>query len=383
MRSIAVRRHNTLATLLAVLVILHGSLFPYEFRVPPGSGGPVDALLNSWADHPSSLGDMLANVMLYMPFGLFAALAARHRKVDLCLVTLVGAVLSTSMELLQFYDADRVTSLWDVASNGVGTMLGASAGLLVATRPSVPLLRSISANPVPSLLLIAMLGYRLVPYVPVVDLHKYWNALKPLVSGPLPAPVDVFNYFTLWVTASELVAEIFGAVPSLLLAPLLVGFVLAAKVAIYASVLTRAELAGAGLAVLLAWPLLHRSPGRAGTVALLLLVSVVIDRLTPFAFQPEAARPFGWLPFRSFLGGSLLVNTAAFCEKVFRYGSLLWLWQRAGLRPWTAVLLVGSTLLATSLAQTILPGRSAEITDTVLVLFVAVLLKALAPGMPA
>src|SRR3954467_13084871 len=133
MRSTAVRRHPTLATVLAVLVILHGSLFPYEFRVPPGTGGPVDALLSSWADHPSSLGDILANVLLYIPFGLFATLEARGRKVDFCLVTLVGAVLSTSMELLQFYDTDRVTSLWDVASNSVGTMLGAVAGLLVAT----------------------------------------------------------------------------------------------------------------------------------------------------------------------------------------------------------------------------------------------------------
>src|SRR4051812_26163676 len=130
----AVRRYPTLATLLAVVAIFHGSLFPYEFRVPPGPGGPVDALLNSWADHPSSLGDLLANVLLYMPFGLFAALAARGRKVDFCLVTLVGAVLSTSMEALQFYDTDRVTSLWDVASNTAGTVLGASAGLLVATR---------------------------------------------------------------------------------------------------------------------------------------------------------------------------------------------------------------------------------------------------------
>ena len=374
MASIAARRHAALATVLAVLAIFHGSLFPYVFRAPPGPGGPIDALLNSWADHPSGLGDILANVLFYVPFGLFAALAAPGRKVvGFCLVTLVGAALSTSMELLQFYDTDRVTSLWDVASNTIGTALGASAAVLVGAGPSVPVLRQITANPVPSLLLIAMLGYRLVPYVPVIDLHKYWTALKPLLSGPLPTPGEVFRYFALWVTASELLAEIFGTALSLLLAPLLVGFVLAAKIAIYASVLTRAELAGAGLAVLVAWPILHRSPGRAATVAVLLLVSVVIERLEPFAFRPEAARPFGWFPFRSFLGGSLLVNTAAFCEKVFSYGSLLWMWQRAGPRPWAAVLLVASILLATSFAQTMLPGRSAEITDTVLVLFVAVL----------
>src|SRR5206468_411610 len=104
----------------------------------------------------------------------------------------------------------RVASLWDVASNTLGTVVGAWAGLLVGTRSSRPLLGKMTAKPVPSLLLIALLGYRLVPYVPVIDLHKYWTALKPLLSGPLPTPVDVFSYFALWVAASELVAEIFG-----------------------------------------------------------------------------------------------------------------------------------------------------------------------------
>ena len=50
------------------------------------------------------MGDILANVLFYIPFGLFAALAASGRKVvGFCLVSLVGAALSTSMELLQFY----------------------------------------------------------------------------------------------------------------------------------------------------------------------------------------------------------------------------------------------------------------------------------------
>src|SRR3954453_12494543 len=98
MASTAVCRYPTLATVLAVLTIIHGSLFPYEFRVPPGPGGPVDALLNSWADHPSGLGDILANVLLYIPFGLFGLLVAPGPKlVPFCLVTLVGTALSTSM----------------------------------------------------------------------------------------------------------------------------------------------------------------------------------------------------------------------------------------------------------------------------------------------
>jgi len=376
----APRRNALVATVLTVAVIVHGSLWPYEFRVPPGSVGPVAAFLGSWAAHPSSRGDLLANVLLYAPLGLFAALALRGSAARrLGLAILAGALLSATMELLQFYDLGRTSSLWDLCSNASGAALGGLAALVLKGGWEIPFLRRVAASPVPSVLLLAMLGYRLTPYVPTIDLHKYWNALKPVVFGPLPGSGDVFQYFAIWLAASELLAAIVGPKLSLLFAPLLVGFVLAGKVVIVASVVTRAELAGAGLAVLLAWPILVRfGRGRTAVVAGVLLASVVIARLQPFAFQP-VARGFGWLPFRAFLGGSLLVNTASLFEKLFLYGSLLWLLSRAGLRPWLATALVAGMLFATSLAETMLPGRSAEITDTVMALLVAGLIGLLEP----
>src|SRR5947209_5356302 len=98
------RRHGVVATVLAVLIIVHGSLWPYQFAFPPGPQGPFDALLNSWTAHPSGLGDILANLLLYMPLGLFAALAAAGNAPSrLALIAAAGAVLSTCMELLQYY----------------------------------------------------------------------------------------------------------------------------------------------------------------------------------------------------------------------------------------------------------------------------------------
>src|SRR3954447_6837179 len=236
------RRYALIGTVLAVAVIVHGSLWPYDFRMPPGPGGPVEAFLNSWAAHPSGLGDILGNVLFYTPFGLLAALATRGPGfVRLLLILAAGALLSTAMELLQFYDPGRVTSLWDLASNTTGTAIGACAGLAAGARLRVPLLRDLAAHPVPTFLLLAMLGYRLVPYVPVIDLHKYWNALKPLLFGPFPGPGEIFRYFALWLTSSELLAAIFGARLSLMFAPLLVAFVLAAKVFIHSSEVTRPE----------------------------------------------------------------------------------------------------------------------------------------------
>lgn len=97
---------------------------------------------------------------------------------------------------------------------------------------------------------------------------------------------------------------------------------------------------------------------------------VVVERLEPFAFQ-DTPREFGWLPFRSFMTGSLEVNVMAFCEKAFLYGGLLFLLGEAGWRQRNSAMLVALMLFATSWAETYLPGRSAEITDTVLVLLIA------------
>jgi hypothetical protein len=65
------------ATLVVIGVILHGSLYPYEFQVPPSAVGPVATLLHSWATPPSSYGDLVANLLLYVPYGFFGAMAIR------------------------------------------------------------------------------------------------------------------------------------------------------------------------------------------------------------------------------------------------------------------------------------------------------------------
>ena len=50
---------------------------------------------------------------------------------------------------------------------------------------------------------------------------------------------------------------------------------------------------------------------RASVLALLLGTYIVVDRLQPFLFQ-GIPRAFGWLPFRSFMTGSLEVDLMAF-----------------------------------------------------------------------
>ena len=91
---------------------------------------------------------------LYLPFGFFAMLTIKQgigTAKRLVLVMVIGALLSTCMELAQYYDDGRQTAATDLYSNVVGTVLGAIGGSLAGRSFRWPLLQEIASNRVPTL----------------------------------------------------------------------------------------------------------------------------------------------------------------------------------------------------------------------------------------
>jgi len=365
--------HIALALAIVVIGIVFGSLYPFAYRVPPEGAGPLHALLASWPVPPGR-GDALANILLYIPFGLFATLALRHRSRlygGLLAVVVVGGVLSTAMELAQYFDEGRVTSAADVYTNTLGTAIGAAAGSIFRFNTRFLTVDRLLANPVPTMLLATWAAYRLFPYEPTIDLHKYWHTVEPLLGWPTLRTYDLYRHTVVWLTIA-------GGRRSMILAVSFAAGVLAAKVLIIDAWLSIAEVAGAALAICLQPA--FEALGRRGLVLLAALLAgyIVTERLEPFAFLPTAHH-FGWMPFASFLSGSLRVNVLSFLEKVFLYGSLMFLATEVGMRLGVAALLLATMLLATSWIEIYLPGRSAEITDAVMALLVAALFSLLRP----
>src|SRR5579862_2423078 len=180
------RRNYAIVTAIIIAVILYGSFYPFEFRLPEPDIGPWHVLLSTWGEKPGR-GDFVANILLYMPLGFFGVLALNARlgfSPRVLLLALVGFLLSLSVELTQYYDAGRDTTLNDLYSNTLGALLGGIIGALFGSNLRWSLLRDVTENREPALLLAGWLGYRLYPYIPVIDLHKYWDALKPVVLHP-------------------------------------------------------------------------------------------------------------------------------------------------------------------------------------------------------
>jgi VanZ family protein len=366
-----------IAAAIIVAVILYGSLYPFSFSQPEGGVGPLQNLVRSWAETPGR-GDFIANIFLYLPLGFFGSLVVAGsgrawRRI--LLVTLAGGLLSTTMELTQYYIAGRLSAADDVYANLLGTVLGAIVGNFAGGDFLWLPFRDVAANRVPCLLLGLWLAYRLYPYVPAIDLHKYWDALKPVVFHPRPTGYHLFRYTAIWLTVGSLIESAGGRRRGWLLFPLFIAAVLVAKVVIIGKALSAAEIDGAAiaLAVWLLLAIMVSARIRVTVTALLFSAYIVAERLEPFQFSAYG-RAFGWIPFHSFLNGSVEVNITSFLEKAFLYGALIWLLDKSGLRSRVSTILVAIMLFATSWAETYLPDRSGEVTDALMALLIGTII---------
>ena len=358
------RRAYAIVFLLVVAFILYGSLYPFQFHARAAETDPFAYLLSTWRDWDHG-GDLVANILLYIPFGFFGVCAfGRWAALP---ILLVAAALATGVELAQFHDQGRVTAMGDVYADTIGGGVGVIVALAVSAWPRWTLLRELWGDPPAALVLFMWFGYRLYPYVPVTNPHKYVRAFVPFVMGPPLAPIDLVRFIVAWTGIGAILNALYGLRRAWILLALLIVTEFVGRVLIIDATLRPADVLGAGLALVLT-PLLAREGGaRLAIVAFAFAGMIVVARLEPFAFS-AAPTGFGWVPFVSFLRGSIGVAIQALCEKFFQYGGLIWLLRHAGLPTVFATALTATLLFVTSLAETHLPGRSAEITDAVMAL---------------
>jgi VanZ family protein len=355
--------------LLVISVIIYGSLYPFAFHWPAGGGGPIRTLLASWSERPGRA-DFLANILLYMPLGFFAVHALppnANQGIRFSIAFALGTGLSIAMELTQYYDSGRVCAASDVYANVLGTTIGA----VVATFASWQI-GSLSANfarnhEAPLLLLAAWAADRLYPFVPVIDLHKYWAAVKPLFHFSRLDNIEVFRHVAIWSTVFILVDEVAEGKRSMILFLALAFLLITGQVFVIDGTLSWPELIGITVALLWGLATTPFPRFRFLTVLILFATYVLVERLEPFTFG-VLGKQFEWVPFVGFLRGSISVDVLSFLEKLFFYGALIWMVAKVGMRIWNATFFVGGSLFLTSVAQVYLPGRSAEITDALLAL---------------
>jgi glycopeptide antibiotics resistance protein len=327
------------------VAILYGSFYPFGFYAHHDPRGPLGVLLESEFRN-TSRDDAVANILLYIPFGFFAAYALGKRA--LLGAACAGFALSLFVELVQFYDHGRYQELSDLCCNTLGTVVGAAAAIAARRRVS---------DVFAALLLLCWFASRFYPAAPQ--------------ASAIPA-LDLARYFVAWLAVGSILATFFAARFTL---PLMLAITLLVRT--LTAYVEPAEITGGSVAALLWTGVLWRVRSRDKIIAILFVALIVLLALAPFHFS-AVPREFGWVPFVGFLGAPELAAIRVFFEKGFLYGGLIWLLVRAGFSIGAAAALGALLVFSLRLFQVYLPDRSAEITDAVLLLMLAATMKLIA-----
>ncbi len=364
-----------LATVVAIIVYV--TLYPFDFHFAGRGGNVLVHLLHSW---PARMDrgfarDTILNIGLFIPLGASTCLTfANHwkRRTALTIAVIHGFALSFCVEVLQFYTADRYSSVADILFNTVGALAGALLGLAFE-RPIHAITSATERRGAPAGVLLAAcwMGAQLYPLVPLIKRSQLSRALAQLTIAHL-SWVEVIATAAGWFVFGLALRAIWGKLPWIWLALAMLAVPL--RVVIWDRVVTASDVAGALLGFAL-WCVIEDKM-RTGAGWLLLLVAVFLRELSPFHFS-AAAHAFSWRPFAATILAEHAPGVAIILRKAFEYGALVWLLHAGKVRYRTAVFVVAGGLLVMELLQTHLPGREPEITDPILALLMALILHLL------
>ncbi len=348
--------------LIVIALVVYASLYPFDFVARDSLAG----LLHRWPRTLDrfALRDIGINLLAYLPVGWFAflTLAKNTRRLTAIVYAAeLGTGLSVAMEVVQYFERTRMSSSLDVLLNAAGTVLGAAAAALFGGAALRATRRSGITWSAPVALLAAWAAYLVFPPVPAIGFAKLANRWQALMASGSPALLATATGAVYWLIAARLIeASGFRYVRAALFA---VMTLVPARLVLAGRPLTSSAIAAAAIGFAV-WLAVGHVRSRGAVIAALAITAVAASGFAPFHFG--GPNVFAWLPFQGSLGAERADAVPVLLEKVFIYGSTLWLMRDAG---WPRRLPAGGFVLllaAIEAVQVYLPGRTPEITDPLL-----------------
>ncbi len=356
--------------------IAFGSFYPFDFQRAAASPEAWAAFWSGGTIAHTSRGDVLGNVVLFLPAG-FLGMLAHHRLALLprmAVVLGIGFVVALLVQVGQVWLPTRDANLIDVLFN----MAGMLPGILLSATPWQRILtlggRPLALGLLPLGLIAAWLAYRLFPYVPSIDFQLFKDSLKPLLLQPDIALWPVLVAAGQWAMIGYLLQKLDSdRALGWLLVPLM-ALTFAAEVVIIRNVVTAGDVAGAALGLVLWATLIRQVRAPALTASLAITAALLIDAWAPFL--PAAGGQFAVTPFAGFLGGGIATAALVAFEKTFTYGALLFALTMLTGSPWRALGFALPLVVMVEALQATLFGRLGEVTDILLVIAAAIAVRA-------
>ena len=359
--------------LLVIYLILlaYLSLYPFRFSV---------AMLPH--EPPWSVPDMVANVLAFIPLGLFCRALFAERTQVLLNPRLAGALLlavfyAALLQLAQMFVPGRTVSLMDVGMNTIGIGLGALCAPIAYANGWQSTLRRGLGHPAGWLLLF-WCAHLLSPFIPATPSYAWWQWQRewaqPFSWLLMGAHAAAWAYLLIWVRASNSsnASQANSFAPISLSIKQLFVFALILFVAMFFI-----RYSGLRMETVLGFLLgftIHQlgaqffSRAWVQRALLLTLLAVIVYRsLSPWVWTSHhPVKSFQWWPFASLVLGDPRTAIQVLLEKSFWYGALLLGAEVLVIHRMLWVIMLSGLLLAIELAQLFMWPHVSESTDIAL-----------------
>jgi VanZ family protein len=363
------RRVRQTLLALCVVVVTHGSLYPWLFAAPASWDTALRQMFVErlwWTGR----GDAAVNVLLFLPVGLFGWLAvdraedrwtARARRV-------LGPALGWAFVLqgLQLWIPERPPAVSDALWNGVGIVLGMPLARIV--RPGVDRLAELRFGRhriacVLGLLWVVVQGW---PWMPSHSLRHALLALQPMWRWP------AWEAKVVCEAAISLAAVLVFAQHMRrrwLFACGLVACALVARLQMRHLQLSPSHVAG-WLFGLTCGAAAWRAKPRDGAATLVALVTgwLALDGLHPFDWRGPPT-PFHWIPLWASLQSARVAHTQVLVQALFWTGTLVAAARLLGLPLTRTVAVLALWMFAIEVTQQWVPGQLADIAPVLFPVF--------------
>lgn len=355
---------------LIFLIITYGSLFPFNFSLLEFNQEYSGLLSLSL----SGFGDILANVLLFMPLGfLYSLLNPKDyllRSHDNVMLWFKIFSFSFVLQVLQIALPGRDQNITDVIFNMIGFSIAYYAVVIIHL-PSFELKARLQY--LPYVIAIIYLFSELSPFVPALDFQQIKSSIKPLLSVPTFAPLGgILTNVVMWLLVIRLLS--FQQIKMPFKWVLLLWWImLFGKVIIYGSYLSYSDLLAPLLAILLAVVLKLNQPQITKVLIFLVLFIFVlssVSNITQFDLSFDDI-----MPFYGYLSGRLDIGLQVILYKIFIFSSIIWLALELSLSAKRTAISLAFLVVFIEISQLFMPSRTTDFADVILVVLAYLLVR--------
>jgi len=332
--------------------------------------------------------DIVLNVLVYMPVGLLFMLALKNNSspiFSIILASIIGTLLSFSMETIQVYLPNRTPSVIDLITNAFGSFLGAGLGGMfhknTLSGQKIISLRNqyfVEGSWVNmGLLIIALWALmHLSPIVVTLDIGKIREGLAPtwhLLQDPtLFRGYSFFSSFMFFIGLNIIVRQIVNpGRPATLIFVLFSLAVMLAKVFVISRQISPEQLLALFTATIFTTFLSNPRTNAASKIAFLaVIIGYILSELAPGTGLP--GYKFNWIPFSD--QNANLNGVSSILENIWPFmaaGYLVHISIQEKMRNFAIIaggIFVVSFSFTMEWLQQEVPGRSADISSVLVAL---------------